>query len=113
MIGEMSIDNKDILKTKGAIYVNAEGNVVEYEDKPIDRVGQYNAFWCAFGFRKRNFFECINFMEKSTLKQKHSMNDITTTPIFGSKVIEVEDYIDLGTWPEIRRLLIDYEKDSN
>ena len=52
-------------------------------------------------------------MEKSTLKQKHSMNDITTTPIFSSKVIEVEDYIDLGTWPEIRRLLIDYEKDSN
>ena len=45
-------NNKDILKTKGAIYVNAEGNVVEYEDKPIDKVGQYNAFWCAFGFRK-------------------------------------------------------------
>ena len=106
-------ENRDVLKTKGAIYVNAEGNVVEYEDKPIDRVGQYNSFWCAFGFRKRNFFECINFMEKSTLKQKHSINDITSTPIFGSKVIEVEDYIDLGTWPEIRRLLIDYEKDSN
>ena len=64
-------------------------------------------------FRKRNFFECINFMEISTLKQKHTMNDITTTPIFGSKVIEAENYIDLGTWPEIRRLLIDYEKDSN
>ena len=52
------------------------------------------------------------FYGKITLKQKHSMNDITQTPIFGSKVIEVEDYIDLGT-PEIRRLLIDYEKDSN
>ena len=52
-------------------------------------------------------------MEKSTLKQKHSQNEITSTPIFGSKVIEVEDYIDLGTWPEIRRLLIDYEKDNN
>ena len=26
---------------------------------------------------------------------------------------EVADYIDLGTWPEIRRLLIDYEKDNN
>ena len=106
-------ENKEVLKTKGALYVNNEGNVVEYEDKPTDRAEYYNAFWCAFAFRRRNFYECINFMEKSTLKQKHTQNEITQTPIFGSKVIEVEDYIDLGTWPEIRRLLIDYEKDNN
>jgi hypothetical protein len=106
-------NDKDVLKTKGAIYVNKEGNVVEYEDKPTDRVDYYNSFWCAFAFRKRNFHECINFMEKSTLKQKHTINEITQTPIFGSKVIEVADYIDLGTWPEIRRLLINYEKDNN
>ena len=84
-----------------------------YEDKPTDRVDYYNSFWCAFAFRRRNFYECINFMEKSTLKQKHTQNEITQTPLFGSKVIEVANYIDLGTWPEIRRLLIDYEKDSN
>ncbi len=106
-------NNKEVLKTKGAIYVNAEGNVVEYEDKPTDKVEMYNSFWCAFAFRRRNFFECINFMEKSTLKQKHSINEITSTPIFGSKVIEVEDYIDLGTWSEIRRLLLKYEKNIN
>ena len=106
-------EDREVLKTKGAIYVNAEGMVVEYEDKPSERVEQFNSFWCAFAFRRRNFFECINFMEKSTLKQKHSQNEITQTPIFGSKVIEVADYIDLGTWPEIRRLLIDYEKDNN
>ncbi len=106
-------EDREVLKTKGAIYVNAEGMVVEYEDKPSERVEQFNSFWCAFAFRRRNFFECINFMEKSTLKQKHSQNEITQTPIFGSKVIEVADYIDLGTWPEIRRLLIDYEKDYN
>jgi hypothetical protein len=106
-------EDKEVLKTKGAIYVNAEGMVVEYEDKPTDRVDQFNSFWCAFAFRRRNFYECINFMEKSTLKQRHEVNEITQTPIFGSKVIEVADYIDLGTWPEIRRLLIDYEKDNN
>ena len=39
--------------------------------------------------------------------------EIQKTPIWGSKVIEVANYIDLGTWPEIRRLLIDYEKDNN
>ncbi len=106
-------ENKEILKTKGSIYVNAEGSVVEYEDKPTTKVDMYNAFWCAFAFRKRNFHECINFMEKSTLKLKHSINEITSTPIFGSRVIEVASYIDLGTWPEIRRLLINYEKDNN
>ena len=67
-----------------------------------------------FAFRRRNFYECINFMEKSTLKQKHTQNEITQTPLFGSKVIEVADYIDLGTYgSEIGRLLIDYEKDNN
>ena len=105
-------EDKEVLKTKGAIKVN-QGLVVEYEDKPTDKVGQYNSFWCAFAFRRRNFYECINFMEKSTLKQKHEIYEIQKTPIWGSKVIEVANYIDLGTWPEIRRLLIDYEKDNN
>ena len=41
-----------------------KGNVVEYEDKH-ERVDYYSNFWCALVFRKRNFFECINFMEKS------------------------------------------------
>ena len=95
------------------MYVNQEGMVVEYQDKPTDRLEEYNAFWCAFAFRRRNFFECINYMEKSTLKQKHEIYEIQKTPIWGSKVIEVANYIDLGTWPEIRRLLIDYEKDNN
>ena len=54
------------------------------------------------------FYGKINLKTKAFNERYYS-----NTPIFGSKVIEVEDYIDLGTWPEIRRLLIDYEKDSN
>ena len=53
----------------------------------------------------------MNFMEKSTLNLKRLDDEITQTPIFGSKGVEVLEYIDLGTWPEIRRLLKDYEKD--
>ena len=48
-------------------------------------------------------------MEKSTLKQRVSVDEIKNTPIFQSKGIKVDDYIDLGTWEEIRRLLADYE----
>ena len=47
-------------------------------------------------------------MEKSTLKQRVSVDEIKTTPIYQSKGIKVEDYIDLGTWEEIRRLLADH-----
>jgi len=103
-------NDQDILKTKGSIYVNPEGNIIEYEDKPQEKLDNYNAFWCAFAFRKRTFDVCMNFMEKSTLNLKRLDDEITHTPIFGSKGIEVLEYIDLGTWPEIRRLLKDYEK---
>jgi len=98
-------NNKDMLKTKGALFVNDEGNVIDYEDKPQENLDRYNAFWCAFAFRKRTFDVCMNFMEKSTLNLKRLDDEITNTPIFGSKGIEVLDYVDLGTWSEIRKLM--------
>jgi len=103
--------NAEVLKTKGALQIE-DDIVIDYEDKPED-VTDFNAFWCAFAFRKRNFSECMSFMEKSTLNLRVGFDEIRKTPIYKSKAIKVEDYIDLGTWPEIRRLLIDYEKDSN
>ena len=48
-------------------------------------------------------------MEKSTLKQHVNAKDIATTPIFKSKGIKVNDYMDLGTWQEIRKLLSTHE----
>ena len=54
----------------------------------------------------------MDFMEKSTLKQQVDNEEIKATPIYNSKAIDVEDYIDLGTWNEIKRLLIN-EKDNN
>ena len=104
------LDNS-VLKTKGALNINAEGLVLNYVDKPEDnKLGLYNAFWCAFGFRRRTFDQCMNFMEKSTLKLKTNEKEIQSTPIYRSKAIKVKDYVDLGTWSEIRRLLLNYEK---
>jgi UTP-glucose-1-phosphate uridylyltransferase len=65
--------NQDILKTKGALFVNNENS--------------------------------------STLKQKINHAEIEHTPIYKSKGIKVDDYVDLGTWEEIRRVLLD-EKNS-
>ena len=104
------LDNS-VLKTKGALNINAEGLVLNYVDKPEDnKLGLYNAFWCAFGFRRRTFDQCMYFMENSTLKLKTNEKEIQSTPIYGSKAIKVKDYVDLGTWSEIRRLLLNYEK---
>lgn len=96
---------RDVLKTKGCVYVNDDAIIEKYEDKPEMGLHQYNAFWCAFAFRKRAFDSCISYMEKSTLKLRIDHNEIKETPIYRSKAIEVQDYVDLGTWSEIRRLL--------
>ena len=104
--------DKEVLKTKGALYVDDEKIVKNYVDKPDTNLEQFNAFWCAFAFRRRTFKSCMDFMEKSTLKQQVDNAEILKTPIYNSKAIDVEDYIDLGTWDEIKRLLLN-EKDNN
>ena len=102
----------DILKTKGALVVDKNNLITAYEDKPQINLEKFNAFWCAFGFRKRTFNQCISFMEKSTLKQKVTNEEIEGTPIYKSKGIPVQDYRDLGTWPEIRRMLLNEENNN-
>jgi hypothetical protein len=104
--------DENILKTKGALCVDSENIIKAYEDKPETDLKKYNAFWCSFAFRKRVFNQCISFMEKSTLRQKFSIDEIKSTPIHNSKGIEVNDYIDLGTWKEIRRMLLNEENNN-
>ena len=104
--------NEGVLKTKGALFVNNENIVEQYEDKPETGYENFNAYWCAFAFRKRTFDSCMTFMEKSTLKQRIVNEEIKQTPIYKSKAIKVEDYIDLGTWEEIRRVLLNEENNK-
>lgn len=99
--------SEKMLRTKGALIVDDSGVVEGYEDKPEEGVEKYNAYWCSFAFRKRTFDAAIAFMEKSTLRQRVLPNEIETTPIYLSQGIQVDDYKDLGTWDEIRRLLRD------
>lgn len=102
-------NNEDMLRTKGCIALNEKGLVTLYEDKPERNLDRFNAFWCSFAFRKRAFDSAIAFMEKSTLRQRVGVDEIKETPIFESKGIEVLDYVDLGTWEEIRKLIANHE----
>lgn len=90
-----------MLTTKGCLVVDDHNFVHDYEDHPEEVREDYNGFWCAFAFRKRVFDRCIEFMEKSTLNHRLVINEIQNTPIYKSKAIEVEDYIDFGTWDQI------------
>ncbi len=90
-----------MLRTKGSLSIDENNLVQEYEDKPQENLDNFNAFWTAFAFRKRVFDNCIEFMEKSTLKHRLLVGEIKNTPIYKSKAIEVEDYVDLGTWEQI------------
>ena len=95
-------NNPLMLATKGSLAI--ENNFVHaYEDKPTDGFFRYNAFWCSFAFTKSAFPMCISFMEKSTLKEGFDSDEIKLTPIYKSLGIEVLEYIDLGTWSEVRR----------
>ena len=51
-----------MLKTKGALIISNDNQVLDYEDKPQENLDRFNAFWCSFAFRKRVFDSCIEFM---------------------------------------------------
>lgn len=95
----------EMLKTKGSLYINENSIIELYEDKPQEKLERFNAYWCSFAFRKRVFDQSMTFMEKSTLKQRVLVDEIKNTPLYLSKGIEVEDYIDLGTWQELNRYI--------
>ena len=94
----------NMLKTKGAIH-QEDGLVTLYEDKPKHCLDRFNAFWCAFAFTGSKFDQIISYMEKSTNGQDAHFEDMKSTAIYNSKGIEVEDYLDLGTWDELRRFI--------
>ena len=97
-------NDPDMLKTKGALSISND-LVQEYEDKPQEDQDMFNAFWTAFAFRKRVFNQCIEFMEKSTLNHRQMVGEIKNTPLYNSKAIEVDDYVDLGTWDQIYKYI--------
>ena len=97
--------NEKMLNTKGCLQLDKNNRVIDYEDKPSQNMDRFNGYWCAFAFKKEVFDECISFMEQSTLKLKKPNTVIEETNIFGSKVILVKEYKDLGTWDEVGKLL--------
>ena len=98
-------ESPEMLRTKGALIVDENNLIHDYEDHPEEVRDEFNAFWCSFAFRKRVFDNCIEFMEKSTLNHRFLVNEIRNTPIYKSKGIEVKQYVDLGTWEQVYKFI--------
>ena len=62
---------------------------------------------------KNLIIQSQNIIFSNKLPKLHKNNhEIKQTPIYKSKAIKVEDYIDLGTWEEIRRVLLNEENNK-
>jgi NDP-sugar pyrophosphorylase family protein len=97
--------DEQMLMTKGCVQLDGDMGVLAYEDKPSNNASKFDGYWCSFAFKKGAFDECIAFMEQSTLQLTTPKLLIEQTPIFKSKVIEVQDFNDLGTWGQITKIL--------
>ena len=98
-------EESDAMKsTKGALLVDLDGKILDYYDKPKDS-SKFNSYWCSFAFRGNSFDNFISFMENSTLRSNYVNFDIKETPLYMSKGIQVQNYIDLGTWSEVDKFV--------
>ena len=87
------------LRSLGAMQVDeANGDVIQFCDKPIDAIDRFNCFWTAFGFRKSVSVDLLNMMMQSIRKEK-----VDITKVGKAKAFPVNGYLDLGTWESLAK----------
>ena len=79
--------------------------IEDYEDKPSHNLNRFNSFSTSFAFNTEIFDSFISFMEETTLNKSLKNDDFKSTPLYNSRAIEVEEFIDLGTWPEVFKFM--------
>lgn len=86
--------------SKGCIEVNSDFKLISYADKPAG-VGKFNGVWCGIGFRKDAFESVIGVVESATFKSNDLLDLFNNSKMKNALCIPVEDFVDLGTWPDI------------
>jgi len=95
--GYLPCENSEILKSLGALKVR-ETLITDFCDKPATTdASRYNAFWTTFGFRGEIGRPLLSMMTQSIQRKRV---DITS---LGGKSLgfPVQEYKDLGVWPNI------------
>jgi len=93
------------LKLFGALNIQ-DKKVIDYKDKPVKNVENYNAFWVSFGFKKKVFGEVISVIEQSMLKKATHKNTFRKSVMYKSSSISVAEYVDIGTWTNLNAHLM-------
>ena len=80
-----------------------EGSLVtDFCDKPDPaEAPAYNAYWASFGFTRRAGPPLLKMMMRSVARERVDIGSLGLS----IAAFEIADYVDLGTWPAIRRFL--------
>ena len=97
VFGVMSEHDPDVLRNLGAVYVEPEGTITRFCDKPHDNAELYNAFWGTFGFRKSFGRPLLEWMTQSIQRKPVAVQDLQAR-ISG---FPLNHYRDLGVWPNL------------
>lgn len=91
----------DPITALGALKVEGE-RVTDFHDKPDAGVASgYNAFWASFGFTGSMGPKLLALMMRSVARERVDIAAMDARV----GAFPVADYLDLGTWPAIRRFL--------
>lgn len=93
--------DQDYMKKKGCVLINERQQIIDYEDKPLAVEG-FNAVWCGLGFSLVEADSIIHFIKSGTLKLPGYKECFFNSKIYKSNPIVVNDYIDLGTWEDLK-----------
>jgi mannose-1-phosphate guanylyltransferase len=78
--------------------------IADYADKPrLARAAEFNAVWFGYAFAKSHAAAALHVLHTATVDRHLPVDGLG--PLHGSPVVEVGPFVDLGTWPAIRRHL--------
>jgi hypothetical protein len=85
------------LRCLGALWVDDDGTVTRFADKPQADLHLYNAFWTAFAFKGAVGRPLLELMTESVQKVPVDLGRVGRVRAF-----YVQSYEDLGTWPNLQ-----------
>ena len=88
------------LQDLGAVHVNTEGKISDFQDKPRTDFHRFNGFWGCYGFQRDWARSLYEYLIQSV---HHQAPPIQSQPFHPVSVIRLFRYCDLGTWNAVNR----------
>jgi hypothetical protein len=91
-------DGSEVLRALGAVTVAEDGKVARFADKPVGDLAGFNGYWTSFGFTEKAGRPLLELMMRSIKKEPVSLDTVSQRVA----AFPVQDYLDLGTWPNMK-----------